>query len=457
MKKKLAITLIVIMLLSIFLIGCDKASTQSENVVKPNGETLELTILCSMDNINFLKNNPTLVEYEKSFEKNFGVKVTYLSIGTLLNSDENINNYMKDLATKLYTEDGAELIYCRNTFIDSFIKQKAVLDLGGKVKDINKIYDGLLSKEVFFIPLGIEDRAIILNKDVLSELGLKEPNLNWSVNDYYEIRDKWFNKEVRAFTSGDYFDIYNKYLSDIKVFDMANNKAHINTVEIATYIQKMREDIFNGKYKLRNYTFENYYNMTFVPTSKEYKDSYNIYSSTEYKNSNFRNSSLEYSLNPFKATDISWNLNRTIILPDVRNTNRYIMSWGYMVNANGKNLDLAYEFINGMLEDEFQLKILEDDNLMYPVNKNIEAEIMNLEINQGADEKSIEIKKYFLDQVKNSKYKLGITRSYKEQQLREMLMKDLSKFVFADNSYTDAEISEELQKLENRYNIWLNE
>lgn len=459
MKKKLAMTLIIIMLLSVILSGCDKVSNKSKSVIKPDGETLELTILCSTQNINFLKKNPVLDEYKKSFEKNFGVKVTYAPIGTIINSDESLNNYYKELATKLYTNDGAELIYCSDINIESLIKQKAVLDLRDKVKNINNIYDGLLSKEAFYVPIGMSGSVMALNKDVLLELGLNEPGFDWSLNDYLEIRDKWVNKKVRVFTSRDYSDIYGKYLPDVKVFDMENNKAHINTEEIVSGIKKMREEIFSGKYELENYAYENYYNMLYVPTSEEWMDNYKIWSSTEYKNSHFLNQYAGYNINPFKAKDIGdgRNINNLIVLPDVKNTNGYILSWGFMVNGNGKNLDLAYEFINGMLESEFQLKIFENERLMYPVSKNIEADILNLEANQGVDQKSIEMKKYFLDQVKNGKYKISITRSYKEDQLREMFIKDFSKFIFGDKSYSDTELSIELQKIEDKYNIYLSE
>jgi ABC-type glycerol-3-phosphate transport system substrate-binding protein len=459
MRKKLAMTLIVSILLSMFLSGCDKESTQSKGVIKPNGETLVLTILCSAEDINFLKKNPVLVEYKKSFEKNFGVKVTYSPVGTIINSDESLNNYYKELATKLYTKGGAELIYSSDIIIESLIKQKAVLDLRDKVKNNSNIYDSLVAKEVFYVPIGMSASVMALNKDVVLKLGLNEPDFDWLLDDYYEIRDKWVNQKVRVFTSRDYSDIYGKYLSDVRVFDMENNKAHINTEEIVSGIKKMREEIFSRKYELENYTYEDYYNMLYVPTSEEWMDNYKIWSSTEYKNSHFLNQSIENDIDPFKAKDIDGrrNIKNLIVLPDVRNTKKYLSTWGFMVNANGKNLDLAYEFINGMLENEFQLKIFEDEDLMYPVSKNIEADILNLEANQGLDEKSIGMKKYFLDQVKNGNYEFAITRSYKENQLREMFIKDYSQFIFGDKSYSDTELSIELQKLEDKYNIFLSE
>jgi ABC-type glycerol-3-phosphate transport system substrate-binding protein len=447
------------MLLSLILSGCDKASSNLKSVIKPDGETLELTILCSAEDTNFIKKNPVLAEYKNSFEKNFGVKVTYSPVGTTINSDESMNNYYKELATKLYTKGGAELIYCRDITIETLIKQKAVLDLRDKVKSISNIYDGLLGKEVFYVPVGIGGSVMALNKDVLLELGLNEPDFDWSLEDYYEIRDKWVSKNVRVFTSRDYSDIYGKYLSDIRVFDMENNKAHVNTEEIVSTIKKMREEIFSGKYKLENYTYKNYYNMLYVPTSEEWMDNYKMRSSTEYKNSHFLNQSIGNDINAFKAKDIDnrRNVNNLIVLPDVRNPKKYLSTWGFMVNTNGKNLDLAYEFINGMLKNEFQLKIFEDEDLMYPVSKNIEADILNLEANQGLDEKSIGMKKYFLNQVKNGNYEFAITRSYKEDQLREIFIKDFSKFIFGDKSYSDTELSIELQKLEDKYNIFLSE
>ncbi len=459
MKKKIAMTLILAMLLSMLFSGCDKASNKSKTVVNPDEEKIELTILCGVDEINFLKKNPVLEEYKKSFEKNFGVRVTYSPIGTIINSEESLSNYYKELATKLYVKGGAELIYCNDIIIESLIKQKAVLDLRNQIKNISNIYEGLLEKEVFYAPIGMSGNVMALNKDTLSELGLNEPGFDWSFEDYYEIRDKWVNQKVRVFTSDDYSDIYCKYMPYEQVLDLENNKAHVNTEEMVSIIKKMREEIYSGKYKLKYDAYESFYNMLYVPTSEEWTDDYKIRSSSEYENSHFLNQTIGYRLNAFKAKDIDdrRKVNKLIILPNLKDTKKYISTWGFMVNTNGRNLDLAYQFINGMLENEFQMKLFEDKDLRYPVSKNVEAEILNMEANQNLDEKSMEIKKYFLDQVKKGSYQISIIRPYKEDQLREMFVKDFCKLIFSDKPYSDMELSTELQKLEDKYNIFLSE
>lgn len=38
-----------------------------------------------------------------------------------------------------------------------------------------------------------------------------------------------------------------------------------------------------------------------------------------------------------------------------------------------------------------------------------------------------------------------------------MLHKDLMKLIFSEDEYSDEELSKELQRLEDKYNMWLNE
>ena len=69
-----------------------------------------------------------------------------------------------------------------------------------------------------------------------------------------------------------------------------------------------------------------------------------------------------------------------------------------------------------------------------------------------------------LDMIKNGNCELYLDTdgtehgtSSKWNGLYDRLTKEMTKFIFADKSYSDAELSGELKKLENELNIWLNE
>jgi len=131
-------------------------------------------------------------------------------------------------------------------------------------------------------------------------------------------------------------------------------------------------------------------------------------------------------------------------------------TWGFIVNANGKNIELGMEFINELLEDDNQLEMFTKEYSPYPVNKEIENEISKIETEKGINEESIGLRKYLINQIELGNYE-RYHSSIKKQELQSKLYLDFVEYIFADELYTDEELSEELQKLETKYRIWLNE
>ncbi|HYF81420.1 MAG TPA: extracellular solute-binding protein [Clostridia bacterium] len=463
MLKKLWIMLLII-ITGFALWACsafpEKAKAVGQ-VIRPEEAAQEISIIFDAMDIGFSKWEP-FENYKKRFQKQYGVKVNCIAIGDAIPTEEYFDNLCKELAVKLLVEDGPELIfYSEGYSFDGLVKQKAVLDVRNKIDNIDSIYAALVGNELYCVPVTISYRAIVLNHKALEALDIKEPELGWDKESYYDIKEKWLDKSETTFSYYEYNDIINKYLRDLDIFNVREKRANINTPQMKDCIKKIRAEIFSGKYNLKsNYKFENYYNMMYEYLSDEYKEDSELRRSEAYNSQVLRNRRYEYTTNPLKAKDTSYKIARggAVVLPQFSDETSGLAYAGFLINRNGKNTELACEFINGLLSKEVQMQIYEDTDDSYPVNKELEGAIRDIEAQAKLDDRAVVLKDYVLDKIKSGSCKLWTDSSkVEESELFWKLVKDLAKCFFADKTYTEEELAKELQKLEGKYNIWLNE
>lgn len=452
MKKVLCIVILLSIIISITSCqtGGDKEHAAGE-VVKPGeGAAAEISIIVMPDMYSWAKSD-IFANYEKDFEKKYGVKVNYI---VLDDGDPSVA-----LMTKLAVKNGPELILGDDPDVMKLVENGAVADINDKVENLNKIYDSFIHEQTYFLPIGIDVRPIILKRDMLEELGIDIPAFDWTYKDYYKMKEKWLAGSERIFTRNELVETSYRYITELNLFDYQNKKAHINTDEFKRAISKIKKEINSGNYKLnKNYKYENYYNLLFEYSSQEFMKDRELVESKEYLEQDIQNTKNERRVNLLSAEEVEMAMyGNMTVRPNCMMSDAQIWGLGFLVNRNGANLELAYEYLNGLLSDELQLKIFEDQELdLYPVSEAIEDRIEEIEKQKNSDE-AIQLKSYVLDKVKKGEYQLLIhlDTSVKENYL--MIMKDILKFIFADKPYTDAELSAELQKLENKYNIWLSE
>jgi spermidine/putrescine-binding protein len=456
-KRLLNITLFIsLVIISTACQGINAKTSTGDGIIKPGESGIpEINILVTPNTRNWMKND-SFVNYEKQFEKQYGVKVNYQVYGSLIDNKAG----REELMIKLLTKDGPELILDDTQSSNVLIKQGAVVEVNNKIQNINKIYDSLVSSESYYIPIGINSESIMLRQDALDELKLPMPEVNWTREDYNNIYNKWLEQSSRIFTRFEFSEIVYKYFRSIKLFDYENKKANINTQELRNAFNNIRSDIFSGKYILsKNYTYENYYNMLFEYTSEEYKENNELLHTETYEEQSLRSRIKEGITNALITREI--NLRRTgrlVVLPNCFSEEVPLWSLGFMVNRNGANLELAYEYVNGLLSDEMQLQIYKDERLeIYPVSKEIEDKINDIEKVEGYREEAIQLRQFILEKVKKDECWLTELEQIKERENYWMLVEDLTPFIFAEKPYKDAELSVELQKLEDKYNIYLSE
>lgn len=217
----------------------------------------------------------------------------------------------------------------------------------------------------------------------------------------------------------------------------------------------MRNEILSPKYKReKGYTLNNYYNKLFEDKSEEKVWDLELYQQ------NMNNHIKTGVVSLLRADKSSTEMQGydAVTVPQYGDYAQHLDTYGFMVNKNGKNIELACEYINGLLNDETQLELYKTDLYkFYPVNMEIEKDIEELEAQKKPGERAVELKKYVLEQIRAGKCKIWSETDKRELKLIDMLLKDLSRYIFADKQYSDEELDAELKSLEDKYYIWLNE
>lgn len=459
--KRIA-AMILALLMAFSLVSCSNAKNAGGNDVVapvPKDGQMEITILVSSMDYNTLFKTGYLADYIAKFERDFGVDIKFEEIKTdnsaVLTLEEN-SEYLKKLFTKLATKDGPDLIFTQNMSLEPLIEQRAVVDLRGKVANIDKIYDSLIGDEVYYVPLGMMYYGMKVNRDTLAELGIGEPEFNWMPESYYDARDKWISNNKIILNGFEYDRAYHRFIDLDSLYNAGEKKVTLNTPEVRRKINDLRSYIFGGKYQLiEDYKYENYYNMLFEDKSKEWNDSFQSY----LKNISNGHLDAGMGMNILRADILQKDIKKYAIVkyPEDMAYGVVLDSYGFLVNKNGKDLDIAYEFINGLLSNEVQMSMFESERDYYPVNKEIEADIIKLEAKENVDSRAVQLKAIALQELKAGKCKLWTTANTDIYELAGMIKRDLAKLVLADNAYSDEQLQVELKRMEDKYNIYLKE
>ncbi len=444
--------IIIIILLLILTVGCSNNNTTQ--VDKQNDKQKEITILITGYDYEYMKiSAKILLNYKQRFEREKGVKINF-DIITASNADD----YDKKKNIKLYLNDGPTLIFISEFEpYKNYIEQGIAVDIKGKIPNLEKVYNGLIDDESYFVPIGMSCLTTTLNRYSLEKLGIDKPKPDWTRDDYLSIKEKWLKLEPEHFTGLEYWELLIPALNELDILDELNKKVSLNNSKAIDCINDVRKEIFSDKYILNeDYTYENYYNMIFEKESEEYKNSKYLEQYFDSKGLTPTYSGSSDGLKSLEVSDVI-GINNDIVLPDVvYGEDEIFWIWGFIVNRNGKNIELGMEFINGLLKDDVQLEMFTQEYSAYPVNKEIEDEISKIEEEKSINEKAVELRKYILSQIKTGNYRRSYSSKKKEEML-SMLYKDFAKYIFADEPYSDKELGNELQKLEDKYNMWLNE
>lgn len=465
----------VLLIASLFLItsACSNptiSNTDDSTVVDPEGnvESKEITILVYDNLYRKIKLFNQLERYSKDFYEELGIKVNLERFGdrSILQKIDGYvplnlmwKDFYEELDKQLSVSDEPELILINTIYpIDPLIEKDALMEVSDKVSNIESIYYGLVSNEMYYIPIGMYYSPFAFNNQVLQKQNISIPSFNWTREDYLKIRDKWLENNPVYFSYYEKRDVIYEEIASLNVIDNKNNIVTLNTPDFINTLHNIKKEIFSGKYILNEgYTYENFHNMFYEPSSNEHKE-HNIQATSEgYYNNHLRTIC---QCNALKASEVSESMenNDYILLPKIRNNVAISLgTWGFVVNQNGKNKNLALDFINGLLADDTQLEMFNDENsYYYPVNSSIETEIIATE-ESNLDSSAIELKKYLLSRLKIEKTDHLATFSHvAEERILSAISDYVFKFVFSEEPFSDEEIQSDLNKLETECNTYLN-
>ncbi|WP_425449793.1 hypothetical protein, partial [Dethiothermospora halolimnae] len=251
-------------LLVVILSGCfqgetDKKSNSNNLLEEINKD--EVTIAIWEDDYRYFGNRLVMLIYGlDKIEKETGLKIKYDII-----KGETQEEFFKKLNTKLYLDKGPTLIYLCETPIKIYTDSGVALNLDGKLKNSNKIYDSIKDKNNYFVPIGMKTEIFLIDKDELDYLDIKEPEYDWSWEDYRSIRDKWLEKNEVKLRRQFIRDIYDYNIHQLDVIDIKNKEANINTEEMKKCIKGLRKEFLGGKYILpKDFKEGDYYNAYFT-------------------------------------------------------------------------------------------------------------------------------------------------------------------------------------------------
>lgn len=438
-------------------------TTDKKEVNSKSSESKEVTIAVWEDDYDFtIDLSMPIIEYISKYNKDNDTRVKFDKI-----KGNTYEEFLDNLNVKLYLDEGPTLIYISNMpYFYQLFKEKGIAEKvdTDTISNLNNVYDFYLEDEIYFIPIGADYTCKSFNKEQIEKLDIPYPDYDWTIEDYYEIRNKWvdYTKPIE-FSRDDIQDIIIYKLDNIDVFSQDNKKINLDTKQMKENINNMREEIYSDKYTLpENFTYEDYYNACF-----------DYHSFNKGRDFLTRSATIYYlTFDAYNALNVE-SLKRGMMddrihFPNVNNQKYNIDLGGFIVNSNGKNKKLGYEFINSLLSKEFQMQMYKGEkqdyvlpsNMYSPVLKTLKDNIQNIESKKNLQPEVIKIKNYIYDKLKKGEIKPEIYRkdkTLKTVTLRRKLYKDLFKFIFTEDVFSDDSLSRELKELEDRYSIYLNE
>ncbi len=431
------------------LAGCsEEKSNETNNILEK-----EVTIAVWDKDINNFGSvtGPTINDNMTSFKANKDINVIYDIIHA-----NTYEEYLNKLNIKLYKENGPTLIYFYNGDYRgsaiNYIKQGVALELEeDKLPNVNKLYDIFKEDSIYYIPIGMNYPAVILNKPMLDRLNIKEPDINWTKKDFTDMREKWISSKERIFSSDEYSYIVRYPYYELNIIDEEKKKINLNTDIIKEFLKKSKEKLSSNKYKFIE-DLEFYYNAIFEDNSEEKHKEYRqrMQNKGESLTISYR------SENTLKVRPRCRANKDFIIVPNPYN--KRLNTFGFIVNKRGKNIEAGLEFINQLLSDENQMKVYTDEVYwFYPVNKEIEDKINKKARERDVEEKYITMRKHVLDKIKSGDDMNYLGEDVKVQYIRKSIEKDFFKIIFSDKEYTDEELENKLIEMENKYQLYFRE
>ncbi|MTI71940.1 MAG: extracellular solute-binding protein [Firmicutes bacterium] len=442
MKKSI---LCILLLITILTTSCN---VKTNSKYKEDEDKEEISIFCINTNGQHLS---AFLSQKVLFEQEYDVKVKLESVEV-----KNAEEYNEALTLMMNKTEGPTLIFVRlgrnyTRFLDAGI----AVNLSGKIPNRKNVFEEIITDE-YFLPLGVYYPTVSIDKEVYKQLDLEVdiPGLDWTREDYSELKKAALDKDPRQLNIWSYEEIFDMFFKGIDLIDEKKNKAKVNTKEVKESLEEIKEEVYSGRYILPpNYSYENYKNMLLDYNSEEYKLSRSLY--REELDEKLVNPMFINALKP-KSYNSSSLAKESVVLPDIPSENGKLMVSGFILNRNGKNKELGLELLNYLLSKESQETVLRSV-FLYPSIKGLESIMEEIEKENYTHQDFIDLRKHTFKNFKKGKYKVGNNISKQQASILGELKKISIEYVFRDKPFTEEELTHILTRKEDKYSIWLNE
>ncbi|WP_425449620.1 hypothetical protein [Dethiothermospora halolimnae] len=472
MKKVALLCLVTAVLFS--FVGCSDSKEETTNNISEEDKK-EITILMpelpeyyqlnSGDIMsNFYTKTDFIKDQAKSFEKKENIKITIDTIKTA-----NEDDYIKKRNSKLFSDKGFDLIYV-SSWVPEYsptpiVNQGLALDITDKIPNLKNIIKTLKDRHI--VPFSSYVDGQILNKDIMEDLSIEIPNNKITMNSYLESTNEY---EKHFPESKNIISDYNfKFSKSIKNnIRMSNNKMSLDIKSITNDLKDMRDYLLKEKYPtIDNYNYSNYNNLFFDPKSNEKQTLYNFFKN----NINEENQLYLSSFNSLQAFDTFYERYRrefnvklipisTVSKHYSQRENELIFIEGFIVNKKGENIDNSIKFLDYLLSNEVQRKLIEKTAITGPVLENIDSSIIDpAQLGLGEEEFNsiLKIRNKAIKYINDNNVKVAYRSIINNEVVQDKLYKAYFDIVFADEDYSDEEIENRLKELEGKINIILSE
>lgn len=398
-----------------------------------------------------------LDRYRMQYEKETGIQVNLERIMAA-----NRERYLLRRNTRLYMQEGPTLVMIsQDEYARELVEAGAAYPIGDRIPNQANLYPGL--QDDYFVPVKMHGKTVSLNRRFLEKYALPEPGLDWTLQDHDELWDLWAEREEVLFNRNLFHAIVNRHLRDLRFIHEDGHRVEVDTEEVRQLIRRIQDEVFSGRYLLEpDYTFENYYNMFHVMNSQESQDSWEKFIRNSRNNFIMNTVGHHYNgLHSQRSNQVVKYIPTSLLLPDVRDEPFHFI--GFLVNRNGKNLDLGLDFVNYLLSDQVQMDIFEQEAEMEnstnaPVVHTIENEIQAFELRRDLLPEAVTLRKTMTQWLINrSMQPLFYGPDLKELTVQRRLVTELINIIFADEPYSEEELTYTLRKMENELTLHLNE
>lgn len=149
------------------------------------------------------------------FKNSYGVELKFepvsLIAGRIIDFRD-LDEIERKFAVKLSSESPPDLIFTDTVPLNALIRQKAVADVRNRIPNLDKVYEGLLEDEVYYVPIAMMYLSHGIRRSVLEDLGFDLPELNRTRKDYLKIRNRWLEKNRIYFSMSEFEDIISDLL-----------------------------------------------------------------------------------------------------------------------------------------------------------------------------------------------------------------------------------------------------